>query len=216
MYFLDHIIPTPLQEQDLSSSEVWNQKLQISNLAHTFLEAPSGKGKSTFILMLYGVRQDYQGKIVFEDAQGSNDIRNWSSDEWSNHRKNYLSIVFQDLRLFPQLTALENVNIKNDLTQIVNEDDIHAYFEKFGLSQHRNQKAHTLSYGQRQRVAIIRALIQPFKLLLLDEPFSHLDKKNIEIAKELIYDACDKNKAVFLLTSLGNTYDMEIQHRIRL
>jgi len=134
MYFLDHIIPTPLQEQDLSSSEVWNQKLQISNLAHTFLEAPSGKGKSTFILMLY----------------------------------------------------------------------------------HRNQKAHTLSYGQRQRVAIIRALIQPFKLLLLDEPFSHLDKKNIEIAKELIYDACDKNKAVFLLTSLGNTYDMEIQHRIRL
>jgi ABC-type multidrug transport system ATPase subunit len=65
----------------------------------------------------------------------------------------------------------------------------------------------TLSLGQRQRVAIIRALCQPFDFLLMDEPFSHLDDDNIAILTELIGSEVEKQKAGMILTSLGSEYN---------
>ena len=63
-----------------------------------------------------------------------------------------------------------------------------------------------MSYGQRQRVAIIRALCQPFEFLLMDEPFSHLDDANIKIASNLIKEELKMQQAGFLLVSLGERY----------
>ena len=83
-----------------------------------------------------------------------------------------------------------------------------------GIDHLLQQSCATLSYGQRQRVAIIRALCQPFDFLLLDEPFSHLDEANTEAAFQLIEQVCAEQKAGFILVSLGEkfgrTYDVEL------
>ena len=74
----------------------------------------------------------------------------------------------------------------------------------------------TLSYGQRQRVAIVRALAQPFDYLLLDEPFSHLDTANIKIATDIIQEACVQQKAGLLLVSLGDAYLFDYDKRVEI
>ena len=125
---------------------------------------------------------------------------------WSQLRQQSLSVVFQDLRLFPQLTVLENIELKAKLTNAVSRDEIKVMTEKLGIAEKLNVQCKILSLGQQQRVAIIRALVQPFKFLLMDEPFSHLDQKNIELASELIDEACRKNSAGIILTSLGEKY----------
>jgi ABC-type lipoprotein export system ATPase subunit len=68
------------------------------------------------------------------------------------------------------------------------------------------KKIKILSYGERQRIAIIRSLMQPFEWLLLDEPFGHLDEENIRKACELIKSECKKRDAGILMTSLGPDY----------
>ena len=60
--------------------------------------------------------------------------------------------------------------------------------------------------GQQQRVAIIRALAQPFEWILLDEPFSHLDEENTQKCLTLIHQRCDEQRAGFILTTLGDDH----------
>ncbi len=79
-----------------------------------------------------------------------------------------------------------------------------------------HKKAETLSYGQRQRVAIIRALCQPFELLLLDEPFSHIDNHQITKASELILQEVESNNATLILASLGNSYNINYENTLLL
>ena len=74
--------------------------------------------------------------------------------------------------------------------------------EQLGITSILNQKAATCSYGEQQRIAIIRSLVQPFYWLIMDEPFSHLDKNNIDKATALIEAECKKRKAGFILTDL--------------
>jgi putative ABC transport system ATP-binding protein len=74
--------------------------------------------------------------------------------------------------------------------------------EQLGIASILHQKAAMCSYGEQQRIAIIRSLMQPFKWLLMDEPFSHLDKNNIDKATALIEAGCKKRNAGFILTDL--------------
>ena len=75
--------------------------------------------------------------------------------------------------------------------------------EVFGISDIKNKKTNETSLGQQQRTALIRALIQPFETILMDEPFSHLDSQNISIATNEILKACKQQNANFILTSLS-------------
>lgn len=174
------------------------------------VEAPSGTGKTTLVSILYGIRHDYEGNVLFD---GKN-IRKISTDEWVKIRSEKFSAVFQDLRLFPQLTAIENIRIKNDLTKTLKEEEILHFAETLGIGHRMNQLCGKLSLGQQQRVAIIRALAQPFSFLLLDEPFSHLDQENSRIACGMISEACQKNNAGLLLTSLGPDNHFEFTGKI--
>jgi putative ABC transport system ATP-binding protein len=65
-----------------------------------------------------------------------------------------------------------------------------------------NKQVKKSSYGEQQRIAIIRALMQPFDFLLLDEPYSHLDEENRTKAMELIYEECDQRNAAMILADL--------------
>jgi ABC-type lipoprotein export system ATPase subunit len=212
MFSLSNVIPIPLKEQNIGSSEVWNTELQIPSSKKIFLSAPSGKGKTTFQLMLYGIRKDYEGTVKMKGE----DIKSFDLNKWSDIRQKSLSIIFQDLRLFPELSAFDNIELKNNLTNHKTKDQILQMAESLGVAEFLNKKAGILSYGQRQRMAIIRAMCQPFELLLMDEPFSHLDKGNIDKACKLISEECEQKGAGFIIASLGERYALEYDLTIQL
>ena len=125
---------------------------------------------------------------------------------WADLRKDKLAIVFQDLRLFPKLSALDNIYINSGLNPIKTDVSIKEMATQLGIEDFLLKPCETLSYGQRQRVAIIRALCQPFDFLFLDEPFSHLDEANTVAAFQLIESVCAEQEAGFILVSLGEKF----------
>jgi ABC-type lipoprotein export system ATPase subunit len=222
MIELKKVIPIPLLENGLNpNSEVFKRDAVIFEKGKNYLvSANSGKGKSTLIHAIYGLRNDYEGEIFVEKTN----VKTHSIDDWATIRQKKMAIVFQDLRLFLHLTARENIELKRQLTassyepQATSRDAdapklgkanslwLEAISSKLGIAEYLDKTCATLSYGQRQRVAIIRALSQPFDYLLLDEPFSHLDKDNISIATDIIKEACAAQNAGLILVSLGDVY----------
>lgn len=196
---IENIIPEPLSNrlQD-NLSEIWNCEREFNSQDIVFVKASSGKGKSTFIHTLYGLRHDFTGTFSWDGLAGSRQ----GIQQWSDWRRNKLSIVFQDLRLFGNLTVEENVILKQNLTNYESMDKAKEWLSRLGLSSKWQQRADTLSYGERQRVAIVRSLMQPFTWILLDEPFSHLDDQNAKLAATLILERVIANKAGVIMVDL--------------
>jgi ABC-type lipoprotein export system ATPase subunit len=196
---LEAVVPVPLREKiDNHSSGIWKQSLELHKGERVFIQAPSGTGKTTLIHTLYGIRTDYEGTIYWD----TNNMTTINADGLSNLRANYLSVIFQDMRLFPELTAWENLEIKRRLTDTASEAEVETWLARLGLKDKKNSLGKTLSYGEQQRVAIIRALLQPFEWLLMDEPFSHLDINNRNKAIELINEVVQLNSAGMILADL--------------
>lgn len=205
----ENIVPKPLEGVLSPQTEIWQQDVSFQPNQHYQIYSPSGKGKSSFVHIIYGLRNDFSGKLWF-DGQ---DTQNLKADDWAKLRQDTFSIVFQDLRLFLHLTAWENLLVKAALYPQNKEKELQEQADFLGISHVLHKPAATLSYGERQRVAIIRALIQPFCWLLLDEPFSHLDKENTSKASQLISQKVEENKATILMTSLGYEYELKFQKK---
>jgi putative ABC transport system ATP-binding protein len=198
---LEHLIPYSLKDKiTLSSSAIWNQSVLFAQSDIVKIEAPSGTGKTTLTHLLYKVRTDYTGCIKY----GSIELNQCEEDRLADLRQHHLSIVFQDLRLFSDLSAIENIEIKRLLTpQFSSQELVIEMAEKLGVSSILDQKIRFCSFGEQQRIAIIRALMQPFNWLILDEPFSHLDQENINLASTLIEDACQQRNAGLIIMGLN-------------
>ena len=177
---LQKIIPQPIPKKIVEASEVWKTNLRIEKNSNVLVSAQSGMGKSTLLHIIYGLRKDYSGQLLID---GKN-IREHSYKEWENLRKQSISMVFQDLRLFPNLNGRQNLELIPEVN--TSAPSIEEMTGQLGVDACLNQSVSTLSHGQRQRIAIIRALRKPFRLLLLDEPFSHLDEENQMHASRLI------------------------------
>lgn len=197
------VVPNYLKEEKFSEISIWSRNFNISPTEKVLLKAISGKGKTTFTHILSGIKKEYSGNILFDNQN----ISTLNKDDWSKIRQQKLSFIFQDLQLFESLTVEENILLKNNLTNHYTLEEILSFFERLQIQQLWNRKLNTLSLGQQQRIAIIRALCQPFDFLMMDEPFSHLDKKNSALAFELINDVCQQKKAGFVLTSLDEHKD---------
>ena len=192
---LKNVVPIYLEEEKIRSSEIWNYNIKLDKMAHII--APSGRGKSSLMQFMYGLRTEYTGEVIFDNQP----IHKKSAEEISDLRSNKLSIVFQDLRLFPDHTAYENILIKRSL-QPYREDRIYLMADRLGISNKLKQPIRNCSYGEQQRVAIIRALQQPFELLILDEPFSHLDENNSKTAMQLILEESTLRNASIIFLDL--------------
>ena len=197
---LKNLLPIPLKEQFLQRpSGIWGKTLSWNGGEYIKIKAPSGSGKTTLVHLLYKLRDDYEGEIFW----GAKNIKNIDAQNLSGFRQQTFSIIFQDLRLFPNLTARENINLNRVLQQpYYEESKIEEMAARLNISHVLSQPAGTCSYGEQQRIAIVRALMQPFSWLVMDEPFSHLDQENISKAVALIHEECEKRKAGFLLTDL--------------
>jgi ABC-type lipoprotein export system ATPase subunit len=211
MLQLSQVRPKPLIEQGISTnSPIFSTERNFEEGKKYLILAPSGKGKSTFLHILYGLRHDFEGQASINGR----DTRLFTLDDWATIRQKQLSMMFQDLRLFLNMTVLENIQLKLDLWQNLSNPKTpppsvamwKSWASRLGVIDLLERKAETLSYGQRQRVALLRALCQPFDFLMLDEPFSNLDQENIRLASALIAEVCEQQRAGFLLVSLGDEY----------
>lgn len=202
---LQQTLPQVFADRDAITSDVWHQDIMLCKEKRYLIEAASGTGKSSLCSYIYGYRIDYQGIINFDERN----IRSFTVNEWVKIRKHSLSVLFQDLRIFPELTALENVQLKNRLTNYKKKNEIIALFETLGITDKMNEKAAKLSFGQQQRVALIRSLCQPFDFIFLDEPISHLDDDNGTIINRLVMKEAERQGAGVIVTSIGKHLNLE-------
>ncbi len=197
---LQGLLPVPLKEKLIQrKSDVWHQTISFEQGDRIKIKAPSGTGKTTLVHILYKLRNDYEGEVLWNKKE----LKKVKDNELANLRQQEVSVIFQDMRLFPQLTAKENIELNRVLQQPYYESEkIDDMAEELGIAHVLQQKAGLCSYGEQQRIAIIRALIQPFSWLLMDEPFSHLDQENTGKAVALIGEECKRRNAGFILTDL--------------
>lgn len=206
------VIPEIFLLRDDLHSDIWEQDVTFEKGGLYLLEANSGKGKSTFCSYILGYRNDYNGQVLFDGA----DTRSLKVADWVDIRKRHLSYLFQELRLFPELTAFENVEIKNKLTGFKTRKQIIEWFDMLGIGDKVDAKIGHMSFGQQQRVAMLRALVQPFDFILADEPISHLDDTNSNIMGELMMSEAKAQGAGVIVTSIGKHMDLDYEKVFRL
>lgn len=148
----------------------------------------SGTGKSTLLSLMAGLDKPNSGEILFKDE-------NIEKTGYSNHRKNNISLVFQNYNLIDYLSPLENI-------RLVNSKASEEILLKLGLDKSQiKRNVMKLSGGQQQRVAIARALVSEAPVILADEPTGNLDESTageiIEVLKKL---AKERNKCVIVVT----------------
>ena len=186
-------------------SDVWLQDITLERGKRYLVSAESGTGKSSMCSYIYGYRQDYSGTITFDGK----DILGLTIAQWCDVRQRHIAYLAQDMRLFGELTAMENVELKNRITGFKSRDEILRLFETMGIPDKVDSLASKLSIGQQQRVAIIRTLCQPCDFILLDEPVSHLDDENNRIVADLITSEASRQGAGVIATSVGYHLKMD-------
>ena len=196
--FLDNVAPGFLQAEQYAASEIWNKKIHFEKGDNVQIVAPSGTGKTSLIHFIYGLRKDYTGTIELDKLK----LSSFDVEQLASMRQTAISVVFQDLRLFLQHSVKENILVKSRLGSANNIPSMEEMCDSLGIASKLEQTCGTCSYGEQQRVAIIRALQQPFDFILLDEPFSHLDEKNRMKAMSLIEQCAIANNAAIIFADL--------------
>ncbi len=195
---LRNIRPCYMSESEVSGSDIYMQSLvRFEQGMQYMVSAKSGHGKSSLLNFIYGISNAYVGDIAIREDGGGVVLQ--SSRDFKVRQMSYM---FQDLCLFPELTALENVQLKNRLTDFKSESEIESMLMALLPSEKLNQPVATLSLGQRQRVAAVRSLCQPFRFLLLDEPFSHVDNENAHRMASLVAGEVERQHAGLIVTAL--------------
>ena len=134
----------------------------------------SGAGKTTLFQILFGLDQDYEGTYMLFGR----DAHSYTAEEWGRIRSKDMPIVFQDFKLLEQMTVYENIYFALSHPQKTKEDEIMHLLEEMNLNHLCDHKVSQLSGGEKQRLAICRALINQPQIILLDEPTGSLDDRN--------------------------------------
>ena len=201
--------------------------IQVKNLTFSYDESPlvdnlsflveanqiglisgeSGIGKSTLFNVIAGLITPQKGTIKLKD-----EIFN-EGDFSLNTEKREIGYVFQDFALFPHINAQKNIEyaLKTENNELCNE-----LISKLDLLELLDKMPHELSGGQQQRVAILRAILMKPNILLLDEPFSNLDKNNIFAVQEIIKNVIELFQIPCLLIShdMRSNENFEINREI--
>lgn len=206
------MLPRVFVSEKIPPSDVWRHDVAFERGRFYLVEAASGGGKSSMCAYIFGARTDYEGRLLFdgEDAAGI------SMAGWQALRRRNIAYLPQELSLFPELTAWENIQLKNRVTGYASEKMVERWLEQLGIASRRDYPAGRMSIGQQQRVAIIRSVCQPFDFILLDEPVSHLDEDNNRIAAAIIAEEARRQGAGVISTSVGNHILLDYNERLRL
>ena len=174
---------------------------------------PSGAGKTTLLQIIGTLDKPDSGSIVIDGI----DVSNLSKAKLSDFRNRHLGFVFQFHQLLPEFTALENIMIPAFIAGTSQSEAKERAMEllKFmGLEDRAGHKPNELSGGEKQRVAVARALVNKPAVILADEPSGSLDSKNKAELHQLFFDLRDKLGQTFVIVthdeSLAATTDRTI------
>jgi lipoprotein-releasing system ATP-binding protein len=166
---------------------------------------PSGAGKTTLLQIIGTLDRPDTGTLKINDI----DVTKLSEKKLSDFRNRHLGFVFQFHQLLPEFTAIENIMIPAYIAGVSSKDAKEKAQEllKFmGLSNRAKHKPSELSGGEKQRVAVARALINNPEVILADEPSGSLDTKNKQELHQLFFDLRDKFGQTFVIV----THDEEL------
>lgn len=209
---LHGVLPSVFAGISGRESQVWLKEVVFRRGETCLVEAESGVGKSSLCSFIYGSRHDYLGSITVDGE----DMRRFTVGRLCDMRVHNVSLLPQEMRLFPELTVMENIDIKNRLTSWKTRKDILSMLERMEIADKADEPVRRLSIGQQQRVAVVRALCQPFDFLLLDEPVSHLDMRNNSIVAEVIAGEAAVQGAGIIATSVGYNINLDFDRTLRL
>lgn len=209
---LRNTLPEVFAQRTDVDSDVWLKDLTFEKQKLYLVEANSGTGKSSLCSYIFGYRHDYSGQICFDNE----DVKNFSVSRWVKIRQQSLALLWQELRLFPELTAMENVEIKNKITGFQPKEQILRWFEMLGIADKVDAKIGRMSFGQQQRVAMIRTMCQPFDFVFVDEPISHLDDTNSRIMGEILTTEARRQGTGVILTSIGKHIELDYDKVLKL
>jgi len=158
----------------------------------------SGSGKSTLLSLLSGIDRPTTGRIRI----GTTDITDLGEDDLAPLRNRQMGFVFQAFHLVPSLSALENVmfpaELKGDRQA---EGRARALLERVGLAERMNSLPHQLSGGEKQRVALCRALINQPQIVFADEPTGNLDSRNSQAILDLLQTLQQEQRTTLVLAT---------------
>ena len=209
---LDSLLPRVFAREEMTYSQVWRKKVVLRRGGRYLVEAASGGGKSSLAAYIMGSRRDYEGSLEFDGK----DAASLSIAEWQDIRRSHIAYLPQELSLFPEISAIDNIRLKAELTGDAGMYRIDEWLDRLGLSGRRDYPAGRLSIGQQQRVALIRCLCQPFDFVLLDEPVSHLDEANNRIAARIVEEEAERQGAGIITFSVGNPLLIENPEKFNL
>lgn len=209
---LHNTLPAVFAGRGDTGSEIWLRDVTFEKGKRYLISAESGTGKSSLCSYIYGYRTDYSGCFAFDGR----DIKQLTVAEWCQVRTHHIAYLAQDMRLFAELTAMENIMLKNSITNYKTKQQIIAMMEQLGIGEKVDSPVAKLSIGQQQRVAIVRTLCQPCDFILLDEPVSHLDDVNNSIVAQMVTKEAETLGAGIISTSVGNNVRINVDKEFKL
>lgn len=197
---LESLLPRVFAREELPSSEVWRRKVSFRRGGRYLVESASGGGKSSLAAFIMGARRDYEGRILFDGTDASS----LGIADWQELRRSHIAYLPQELALFPELSAIDNILLKGEICGEIDLRRVDSWMDRLGITERRDYPAGKLSIGQQQRVALVRSLCQPFDFILLDEPVSHLDEANNRTAACIVEEEAARQGAGIITFSVGN------------
>ena len=170
------------------------QNFSVSKSKHLIISGSSGSGKTTLMNLMSGLLKPTSGFISFED----NDFSKLTEENIDQIRSKNFGFIFQRLHLIKHLTVEQNILLGLNKDQSPNLDEL---LDDIGLKNKHTQLAKNLSFGESQRVAIARGIINSPKVIFADEPTSSLDDKNTKKVLELIFSQAKKNNSTIIISS---------------
>jgi putative ABC transport system ATP-binding protein len=177
--------------------------LKIEKNDFVVIRGPSGSGKSTLLNMMATLEQPDLGDICYNGKSLMSQINQLQ------YRSHEIGLIFQDFKLFPTFTALENVQIpmlEMKWTQAYRLDRAKSLLDSVGLNNRMTHSPSELSGGEKQRLAIARALANKPAVVLADEPTGNLDSQNTHQIMELLRQLHSQTEATIILV----THDPEV------
>ena len=179
--------------------------LEIKKGEIVSIVGPSGAGKTTLLQIIGTLDKPNEGEVVINDIN----ISKLSNNKLSDFRNQHIGFVFQFHQLLPEFTALENIMIPSfigSVSKSVAKQKAEELLEFMQLKDRAHHKPNELSGGEKQRVAVARALINNPEVILADEPSGSLDSKNKRELHQLFFDLRDKYGQTFVIV----THDEEL------
>ena len=170
------------------------QNFSISKGTHVLISGLSGSGKTTLMNLMSGLLKPTSGFVSFEE----NDFSKLTEENIDQIRSKNFGFIFQRLHLIKHLTVEQNILLGLNKDQSPN---LYELLDDIGLKNKHTQLAKNLSFGESQRVAIARGIINSPKVIFADEPTSSLDDKNTKKVLELIFFQAKKNNSTIIISS---------------